>query len=237
MGPPHASWRHETAVFRHVGHKPQEMMTQIARKAPKWSFGGRQSGLSGHLGTGDSLVPTPGPIAVNDSTQYDRQPVHSFGKPRRDAAPRSLHGRSGSSPPGPDYNTNLGPHGPHFSFGTTKRRSPFEGGPRGRGAASQGPGPRAFNDPRQKKWPRLDNGTKRKIVRCGFPWAWSRRLLTKDAYWSQACIQLGPRCGLRCNGSRLGPQRVGSWPWCIWRLGWHGQRQIWATLLLWAADQ
>merc|ERR1719362_2264357 len=117
-------------------------MTQIAKKAPKWSFGGRQSGLGGHLGMSDSSRPTPGPIAVNDTHQYTRQPVYTFGKPGLDDSLRSLHGRSGSSPPGPDYNANRGPSGPHFSFGTTKRRSPFEGGFRGRGSASQGTGPK-----------------------------------------------------------------------------------------------
>jgi len=216
MGPPHASWRHETAVFRHVGHKPQEMMTQIARKAPKWSFGGRQSGLSGHLGTGDSFVPTPGPIAVNDSTQYDRQPVHSFGKPRRDAAPRSLHGRSGSSPPGPDYNTNLGPHGPHFSFGTTKRRSPFEGGPRGRGAASQGPGPRAFNDPRQKNGPGWTMEPRGKSLGAGSrgpgPGGYSPRMPTgpKHAYnWGPGAASGATARDLDLSASGPGPGAYG----------------------------
>jgi len=163
-------------------------MTQIAKKAPKWSFGGRQSGLGGHLGMSDSSRPTPGPIAVNDTHQYTRQPVYTFGKPGLDDSLRSLHGRSGSSPPGPDYNANRGPSGPHFSFGTTKRRSPFEGGFRGRGSASQGPGPRAFNDPRHSRGPAFSMEPRGKPFEAGSagpgPGAHSPRMPTgpKHAY-------------------------------------------------------
>lgn len=94
------------------------MLTQVAEKAPKWTFGGkRKEVLPG---------PAPGPAFVNPPDKYTREPAYTF--PTGSPPPR----RPISAPPGPK-NVPLQPTTPKWSFGSVSRPDPF--------APEAGPGP------------------------------------------------------------------------------------------------
>jgi len=124
MAPTLPSWQKDVAVFRHGEPHCTEMLCQCAEKAPKWSFAGGK----GHR-VHDELAYNPDFSVITHDTspkRYTKDPTFSFG-----------HSRSASTPnmrsTGPDYCPRTSSTTPLYSFGSTKRPSPFPG--------QEGPGP------------------------------------------------------------------------------------------------
>jgi hypothetical protein len=135
MGPPLKSWREPVAVHRHGIPCCTHMLTQVAEKAPKWTFGKRPQ---------EHIAESAGPQNADPKLTYQRDPVYSFPH----AAPRPV-----SCPPGPNYVPSNSPTTPRYSFGSTPRQSPFPG--------DAGPGPRSYTVPDTKHGPKFSFGSRR----------------------------------------------------------------------------
>lgn len=109
MGPPLASWRKEVRVSRHGEACCTHMLTQVAEKAPKWTFTGKAKELP--------PGPAPGPGLTNAPDKYSREPAYSFG-----GTPKLQ--RSFSVPVGLQ-NLPLQPTTPKWGFGSCPRPDPF----------------------------------------------------------------------------------------------------------------
>jgi len=143
MGPPLASWRDPVAVHRHGTPCCTHMLTQIAEKSPKWTFGKRPQ---------ERVEESPGPTKADARLTYPRDPVYSFPH----AVPRPE-----SAPPGPCYVPPSTPTTPRYSFGSTKRQSPFVG--------DDGPGPISYSVPDEKHGPKFSLGVRREKKKTKLP--------------------------------------------------------------------
>lgn len=145
MAPPLPSWQKKVPVFRHGEPHCTEMLCQCAEKAPKWSFAGGK----GHR-VDEEITHNPDFNVITHDTspkRYTKDPTFSFGH---------SHSRSVSTPPnmrsaGLDYCPRNSSSTPFYSFGSTKRPSPFPG--------QEGPGPE-LRHPAFKDGPRYSMGSR-----------------------------------------------------------------------------
>lgn len=183
MAPTLPSWKKECRVWRH-GEAPQhEMLCQVAEKAPKWSFSGGK-GHQVHEGLGKNTDFNVIPHDLPDK-KFTKDPEFSFGMRRSASAPSATRRPGGTA--GLDYRPRDQSTTPLYSFGSTKRPSPFpgQGGPgpqvqrstlkgpkysmggsRGNYAKGGGPGPadyllRDTSHSPSPTWGRGDNKTRK----------------------------------------------------------------------------